>query len=60
MDLISENPLLFQKRYRKVRLRLTERFPYAIYYQHKKFENKIIILAVLHTKQNPKISITRK
>lgn len=59
IDLISENPLLFQKRYKNVRLRLTERFPYAVYYQFNEIEKSIIVLAVLHTKQNPEISIAR-
>lgn len=50
---ISNNPNLFQQRYKQVRVAIVNSFPYAIYYTID--DNKIVIHAVLHAKRNPRI-----
>jgi len=52
-DVISENPELFQQKYRKTRVRYIKGFPYGIHYILK--GDIIQILAVLHTSRNPEI-----
>jgi toxin ParE1/3/4 len=52
-DVISSNPELFQQKYRKTRVRYIKGFPYGIHYIIK--EQKIEVLAVLHTSRNPEI-----
>ena len=48
LDVIKENPELFQRKYRHTRVRYIKGFPYGIHYI---LNEKIIeILAVLHTK----------
>lgn len=49
VDSLAGNPLLFQERYRGVRISFTPIFPYGVHYV---FENKIVtILRVFHTKR---------
>jgi len=49
---IAEKPEHFQKRYRKVKIIFTKRFPYGIHYT---FENgTVYVHAVMHTKREPK------
>lgn len=49
-SIITQNPHLFQDRYKNVKIIFTTRFPYGIYYIIE--ENQLIILAVLHTKMD--------
>jgi len=52
MDTINKNPELFQKRYRNIRIRFTDRFNYGIHYT---IENQsIYIHAILHTSRKPR------
>ena len=53
LDVIKENPELFQRKYRHTRVRYIKGFPYGIHYI---LNEKIIeILAVLHTSRNPEV-----
>ncbi len=50
INLLKENPLLFQTRYKSFRAAILKRFPYLIYYT---IENEIILIhAVLAAKQD--------
>lgn len=49
LNLILEDPDLFQIRYRGVRISPLQRFPYGIHYRIK--EDKIIVLRILHFKR---------
>jgi len=50
-DQLLNNPKSFQKRYKEVRINLTDQFPFGVHY---KIESKrIIVLAVLHSSRNP-------
>ncbi len=51
LNLITQNPLHYQVRYKDTRLALVEHFPYAIHFILE--ENKIIVLAVLGTREDP-------
>ena len=52
-DVITENPELFQQKYRQTRVRYIKGFPYGIHYILR--EHTIEVLAVLHTSRNPEI-----
>lgn len=54
---IKKNPQHYQKRYKEIRIVFVRKFPYGIYYITE--GNTIYILAILHTKQNPKTAIKR-
>lgn len=54
---ITYNPQHFQKRYKNVRIRFTNKFPFGIYYTMDK--NAVIVHAVMHNKRNPKRMIKR-
>lgn len=57
LNKIQENPFHFQKKYKEVRIAFTVKFPYGVYFS---VENQTIIIhAILHNKQNPKIAIER-
>lgn len=49
---LHENPSLYPVVYRRLRRILVRKFPYAIYYTSD--ESSIHIVAVFHTKRNPK------
>ena len=49
---IQRNPDAFQKRYKSVKIRFIQRFPFGIHYIIE--ENKIIVLGVFHTSRSPK------
>lgn len=46
---ISSNPLLFEIRYRNIRIAYTPIFPYGIHYTIDTDNNTVVILAVMHT-----------
>ncbi|MCF6245401.1 MAG: type II toxin-antitoxin system RelE/ParE family toxin [Sulfurovum sp.] len=48
---IARTPKLYQIIYKSVRRKLVRRFPYGIFFIFK--DDKIIILAVMHTKRKP-------
>jgi plasmid stabilization system protein ParE len=50
-NFISDNPYLFQKRYRDVMIVFIKRFPYGVHYT---LEGQVVYIhAVLHTKRRP-------
>jgi toxin ParE1/3/4 len=50
---IQYNPWQYQKVYKNIRRALTHRFPYGIFYIIE--ESRIVVLAVLHAKRDPKL-----
>jgi plasmid stabilization system protein ParE len=48
---ITRDPQIYQEVYKSIRRKLARRFPYGIFFVFK--ENKIIVLAILHTKRKP-------
>ena len=51
LELLSENPLQYEVRYRGVRRAVMRRFPYAIFYL---FEGEsVVVLAVEHQARDP-------
>ncbi len=57
MNLIQENPNIYQKKYEEVRVGLLRKFPFGIFYVTE--EQTIYVIAVLHTSRNPMIWKTR-
>jgi plasmid stabilization system protein ParE len=49
MDFIEDNPLLYQIRYRQIRIAPLHRFPYGIHYREG--DGKIVVYRILHTKR---------
>lgn len=58
IDNIQKNPLKIQVRYNQTRVAFLKKFPYAVHFNI--IGNEIIILAVFHTRQNPKKWRTKK
>ena len=52
-EIIRKNPELFQKKYRKTRVRYIKGFHFGIHYILR--EETVEVLAVLHTGRNPQI-----
>lgn len=48
---IQRNPLLFEKRYKEIRIHFLDRFPYGIHYLSE--QDVIRIFGVFHTSRNP-------
>lgn len=59
LDVISENPELFQLKYKSTRVRYLRKFPFGIYYRIVD-ESFIEILSIIHTSRNPEIWKKRK
>lgn len=55
IDYIGKYPFHFQTKYKEIRVSYTMRFPYGIFYLIKENEKKVVVLGVLHNKQNPDI-----
>ena len=58
MSSIIRNPNIYQSKYKGVRIGLTRRFPFGIYYFV--INKRIIVIGILHISRNPKIWKTRK
>ena len=54
---LVENPVQYQKRYEEIRVIFTEKFPYGIYFTIE--SSTVYVHAILHTKRNPQIGISR-
>lgn len=50
--LIGNDPQLFEVRYRNTRIVFTKIFPFGIHYTIDKTQNRVVILAVLHTSKD--------
>ena len=57
---ITENPLLYPKKKNQFREAIVKGFPYIIVYEFKRQKQQITILAVFHTKRNPKLKYKEK
>lgn len=57
LDYLENNPEMYQKIHKSIRRALTSRFPFGIFYIKEK--KRVIILAVLHVKREPKVIIER-
>lgn len=56
---IARNPKSFAIRYKGIRLANFEKFPYAAHFIINEEEHKVKIIAVLHGKRKPVISVDR-
>ena len=58
LEYIYENPYMFQKRYKDIRVCFTKVFPYGIYYvvrtTPKTQKERVYILNILHTSRKPR------
>lgn len=54
VSLIRQNPKSFNLRYKNTRTAVLPIFPYLIHYNIDEMNTLVVILAVLHTSQNPK------
>lgn len=53
--LISNNPVLFIKKYKELRMYVMRTFPFLIYYLIEEENKEILIFSVLHSKRDPKL-----
>lgn len=53
IDSIKLNPYQCAVRYRDTRIAFTKRFPYGIHYKIE--DNRIVVVAILHTSRDPQI-----
>jgi plasmid stabilization system protein ParE len=51
LRLLEREPLIFEKRYKEVRVKFIKRFPYGIHYQIE--SNSIKVVAFFHMSRNP-------
>jgi len=58
LELIKDNPLLFQIKFAHIHEAVMKRFPFVINYEV--FGKQIIVSAIFHVKQNPVKKIKRK
>jgi plasmid stabilization system protein ParE len=56
-DRISDSPEFYEQVFLNVRRGIVHRFPYLVLYQIE--ENQVLVLAVFHSKRDPKIWQTR-
>ena len=56
---LKSNPLQYQIKYKNIRIKYTDVFPFGIHYYLEEESKKIIIIAVLHNRQNLETSINR-
>jgi plasmid stabilization system protein ParE len=52
IEAIEKNPLMYSIRYRNVHCAMLDQFPYLVHYIIE--TSRIVIIAVLHTKLNPR------
>jgi hypothetical protein len=57
LNKIQRDPLLFQKRYRNLRIYFIDRFPHGIHYLIEK--DTIKVFGIFHTSRNPRSWIIR-
>ena len=55
LKLIRSNPHIFQIRYRQIRQAPVRKFPFQIHYLAEDADQRIVVIAVLHTSRNPQI-----
>lgn len=52
IQFINTDPFLFEVKYRNTRIVFTKIFPFGIHYMIDQVQNRIVILAVLHTSKD--------
>ena len=55
IDMLQNNPLVFQKKYKNFRQASIKKYSFLIHYLVDEQKQNVIIFAVLHTSQNPLI-----
>ena len=55
IDLLKDNPFIFQKRYGEVRQVFIPRFSFSVYFLVEEQNKRVIVLAILHATKSPKI-----
>jgi len=55
IQLIGNDPFLFEARYRDTHIVFTNTFPFGVHYIIDKIKNRVVILAVLHTSKDSNI-----
>jgi plasmid stabilization system protein ParE len=58
LNRIADNPFIFRKIYKNIRVCSLNKFPYQIFFYIK--ENTVTILSIFHTSRNPSIWQNRK
>lgn len=56
---LVQNSDIFQIRYKEIRIAFLRKFPFGVHFKIDSLRRTIIILAVLHTSQNPQIWLDR-
>ncbi|MBO6496985.1 MAG: type II toxin-antitoxin system RelE/ParE family toxin [Roseivirga sp.] len=51
-EAISENPALFQQKYKQTRVKYLRNYPFGVHYMVR--DRTVIILAVIHTSRSPR------
>jgi plasmid stabilization system protein ParE len=51
LQIMADNPEIFQEIYKNVRRAIVQRFPFVIYYQIE--EETIVVLGIIHASRNP-------
>jgi len=51
LELVTENPLQYEVRYRSIRRAVLRRFPYAVFYLFE--DESVVVLAVEHQARDP-------
>lgn len=60
INLLTEKPLHYSKRFKDVRTAKVNKYPYLIYFKIQESSSVINILGVLHTSRNPQLIRKRK
>lgn len=53
---LQKNPLVYETRYKNVRIVYPDVFPYSIHFYLNEQSRKIVIIAILHQSRNPEYS----
>jgi hypothetical protein len=57
---IIETPKAFAIRYKKIRIAHPKQFPYNIHFYIDALNTTVIVIAIIHSKRNPKIAKKRR
>ncbi len=56
---VKRNPFAFAVRYRNIRVAFPKKFPYGIHFYIDENNEQIVIVAIIHNKRNPNLTIKR-
>ncbi len=57
--LVQKSPFAFAIRYRNIRIAFPKKFPYGIHFYIDEEKQQIVIIAIIHNKRNPNLTINR-